>query len=150
MAGQRTADRPPENPGAQVGMRVSDEPMRADGAIRQKLANGGPVHIGTFAASAVDIGCRDAAIRLAGDVHGPAGGVGAHDDASGEFGADPADMSIDDASRGLDAGLIDRSEGCSHAVSALKRGEVMDTDPPLDQGRVGASASSRTRTPPRR
>ena len=138
MVGYGIADLPVQNPDAWVGMRATDELMRTSEAIQQDLADKNLVYIGTFTTSAVNIGCKDAAIRTAEDIDGlKVRGVGAYGDAFGEFGADLVNMSIYDAYQGLDTGLIDCSQGYSYAVSALKQGEVMDSYTLLDWGQVG-------------
>ncbi|WP_085307541.1 C4-dicarboxylate TRAP transporter substrate-binding protein [Planktotalea arctica] len=138
MVGYGIADLPVNNPDAWVGMRATDDLMRSSGAIQADLADKGLVYIGTWTTSAVNIGCKDAAIRTAEDVKGlKVRGVGAYGKVFGEMGANMVRMSIYDAYQGLDTGLIDCSQGYSYAVSALKQGEVMDSYTLLDWGQVG-------------
>ncbi|GFE65593.1 C4-dicarboxylate TRAP transporter substrate-binding protein [Litoreibacter roseus] len=132
------ADLPIDNPDAWVGMRATDELMRTSDAIKSDLADKGLVYIGTFTTSAVNIGCKDAAIRTADDVAGlKVRGVGAYGKVFGEMGANMVRMSIYEAYQGLDVGLIDCSQGYSYAVAALKQAEVMDSYTLLDWGQVG-------------
>jgi TRAP-type C4-dicarboxylate transport system substrate-binding protein len=138
MVGYGIADLPVNNPDAWVGMRATDELMRSSDAIKANLADKGLVYIGTFTTSAVNIGCKGAAIRTAKDVAGlKVRGVGAYGKVFGEMGANMVRMSIYDAYQGLDTGLIDCSQGYSYAVAALKQAEVMDSYTLLDWGQVG-------------
>lgn len=138
MVAYGIADLPVNNPDAWVGMRATDELMRGSDAIKANLDDKGLVYVGTFTTSAVNIGCKDAAIRTAEDVKGlKVRGVGAYGKVFGEMGANMVRMSIYDAYQGLDTGLIDCSQGYSYAVSALKQAEVMDSYTLLNWGQVG-------------
>ncbi len=139
MLGYGIADLPVQNPDAWVGMRATDELMRGSEAIQADLADKNLVYIGTFTTSAVNIGCKDAAIRTTDDIDGlKVRGVGAYGDTFRDFGANMVAMSIYDAYQGLDTGLIDCSQGYSYAVGALKQQEVMSSYTLLDWGQVGA------------
>ena len=138
MVSYGIADLPVRNPDSWVGMRATDELMRASSAIRDALAKMNLVYIGTWTTSQVNIGCKDAAIRSVADVEGlKVRGVGAYGKAFGEMGANMVRMSIYDAYQGLDTGLIDCSQGYSYAVAALKQAEVMDSYTLLNWGQVG-------------
>lgn len=132
------ADLPLENPDAWVGMRATDEFMRANEAVIQDLADKNLVYIGTFTTSAVHIGCKGGAIRSADDIKGKkVRGVGAYGKVFGEIGATMVNMSIYKAYQGLDTGLLDCSQGYSYAMSALKQYEVVDSYTLLNWGQVG-------------
>ncbi|MGB0438480.1 MAG: C4-dicarboxylate TRAP transporter substrate-binding protein [Primorskyibacter sp.] len=138
MVGYGIADLPMNNPDAWVGMRATDALMRSSAEIQADLADKGLVYIGTWTTSAVNIGCKDMAIRTAEDVKGAkVRGVGAYGKVFGEMGANMVRMSIYDAYQGLDTGLIDCSQGYSYAVAALKQAEVMDSYTLLNWGQVG-------------
>ena len=133
------ADLPLRNADAWVGMRATDELMRTNEAIQASLADQNLVYLGTFTTSAVNIGCKDTAIRSVDDIDGlKVRGVGAYGDAFRDFGANMIAMSIYDAYQGLDTGLLDCSQGYSYAVAALKQQEVMTSYTILDWGQVGA------------
>ena len=120
-------------------MRATDELMRSSDAIKASLADQNLVYLGTFTTSAVNIGCKDTAIRTVEDIDGlKVRGVGAYGKAFGDFGANLVSMSIYDAYQGLDSGLLDCSQGYSYAVAALKQQEVMTSYTLLDWGQVGA------------
>ena len=133
------ADLPMLNDDAWVGMRATDELMRSSDAITASLADQNLVYIGTFTTSAVNIACKDAAIRSVEDISGlKIRGVGAYGDTFRDFGANMVPMSIYDAYQGLDTGLLDCSQGYSYAVTALKQQEVMTSYTLLNWGQVGA------------
>ena len=139
MLGYGIADLPLANPDAWVGMRATDELMRSSEAIGADLADKNLAYVGTFTTSAVNIGCKGAAIRSVDDIDGlKVRGVGAYGNTFGDFGANLVSMSIYDAYQGLDTGLIDCSQGYSYAVGALKQQEVMTSYTLLDWGQVGA------------
>lgn len=139
MLGYGIADLPLRNADAWVGMRATDELMRSSDAIKASLADQNLVYLGTFTTSAVNIGCKDTAIRTVEDIDGlKVRGVGAYGKAFGDFGANLVSMSIYDAYQGLDSGLLDCSQGYSYAVAALKQQEVMTSYTLLDWGQVGA------------
>jgi len=139
MLGYGIADLPLRNADAWVGMRATDELMRSSDAIKANLADQNLVYLGTFTTSAVNIGCKDSAIRTVEDINGlKVRGVGAYGKAFGDFGANLVSMSIYDAYQGLDSGLLDCSQGYSYAVAALKQQEVMTSYTLLDWGQVGA------------
>jgi len=139
MLGYGIADLPLRNADAWVGMRATDELMRSSDAIKASLADQNLVYLGTFTTSAVNIGCKDTAIRTVEDIDGlKVRGVGAYGKAFGDFGANLVSMSIYDAYQGLDSGLLDCSQGYSYAVAALKQQEVMSSYTLLDWGQVGA------------
>ncbi|WP_340160620.1 C4-dicarboxylate TRAP transporter substrate-binding protein [uncultured Hoeflea sp.] len=139
MLGYGIADLPLRNADAWVGMRATDELMRNSDAIKASLADQNLVYLGTFTTSAVNIGCKDTAIRTVEDIDGlKVRGVGAYGKAFGDFGANLVSMSIYDAYQGLDSGLLDCSQGYSYAVAALKQQEVMTSYTLLDWGQVGA------------
>lgn len=138
MAAYGIADLPVNNPDAWVGMRATDELLRANPAVQANLADKGLVYIGTWTTSQVNIGCKDMAIRTVADIAGKkVRGVGAYGKVFGENGANMVNMSIYDAYQGLDTGLIDCSQGYSYAVAALKQGEVMTSYTLLNWGQVG-------------
>ena len=138
MVGYGIADLPLRNSDAWVGMRATDELMRSSDAIKANLANQNLVYVGTFTTSAVNIACKDAAIRSVDDISGlKVRGVGAYGKTFGDFGANMVAMSIYDAYQGLDSGLLDCSQGYSYAVAALKQQEVMTSYTLLDWGQVG-------------
>lgn len=139
MVGYGIADLPLRNADAWVGMRATDELMRSSEAIKANLADQNLVYLGTFTTSAVNIGCKDTAIRTVEDIDGlKVRGVGAYGKAFGDFGANLVSMSIYDAYQGLDSGLLDCSQGYSYAVAALKQQEVITSYTLLDWGQVGA------------
>ncbi len=139
MVGYGIADLPLLNADAWVGMRATDALMRSSEEIQANLAAQNLVYLGTFTTSAVNIGCKDAAIRTVDDIGGlKVRGVGAYGDTFRDFGANIVPMSIYDAYQGLDSGLIDCSQGYSYAVGALKQEEVMTSYTLLDWGQVGA------------
>ncbi|MGH1467140.1 MAG: C4-dicarboxylate TRAP transporter substrate-binding protein [Cognatishimia sp.] len=139
MLGYGIADLPLLNADAWVGMRATDELMRTSDAITANLADQNLVYIGTFTTSAVNIACKDTAIRTVEDISGlKVRGVGAYGDTFGDFGANMVAMSIYDAYQGLDTGLLDCSQGYSYAVAALKQQEVITSYTLLDWGQVGA------------
>ncbi|WP_235962701.1 C4-dicarboxylate TRAP transporter substrate-binding protein [Jannaschia marina] len=139
MVGYGIADLPVLNSDAWVGMRATDELMRNSEAIQASLADQNLVYLGTFTTSAVNIGCKDAAIRSVEDIEGlKVRGVGAYGDTFRDFGANMVPMSIYDAYQGLDTGLLDCSQGYSYAVGALKQEEVMTSYTLLNWGQVGA------------
>lgn len=139
MVGYGIADLPLKNADAWVGMRATDALMRNSEALQANLADQNLVYIGTFTTSAVNIGCKDAAIRKVEDIEGlKVRGVGAYGDTFKDFGANMVPMSIYDAYQGLDTGLLDCSQGYSYAVAALKQQEVMTSYTLLDWGQVGA------------
>ncbi len=133
------ADLPLLNADAWVGMRATDELMRTDPIIAANLADQDLVYLGTFTTSAVNIGCKGAAIRTAEDVSGlKVRGVGAYGDVFRDLGANMVAMSIYDAYQGMDTGLLDCSQGYSYAVAALKQQEVMTSYTLMNWGQVGA------------
>ena len=133
------ADLPMRNADAWVGMRATDELMRTSDAITASLADQNLVYLGTFTTSAVNIACKDAAIRSVEDISGlKIRGVGAYGDTFRDFGANMVAMPIYDAYQGLDTGLLDCSQGYSYAVTALKQQEVMTSYTLLNWGQVGA------------
>ncbi len=133
------ADLPMLNDDAWVGMRATDELMRSSDTITASLADQNLVYIGTFTTSAVNIACKDAAIRTVEDISGlKVRGVGAYGDTFRDFGANMVPMPIYDAYQGLDTGLLDCSQGYSYAVTALKQQEVMTSYTLLNWGQVGA------------
>ena len=133
------ADLPMRNADAWVGMRATDELMRTSDAITASLADQNLVYLGTFTTSAVNIACKDAAIRSVEDISGlKIRGVGAYGDTFRDFGANMVAMPIYDAYHGLDTGLLDCSQGYSYAVAALKQQEVMTSYTLLNWGQVGA------------
>jgi TRAP-type C4-dicarboxylate transport system substrate-binding protein len=133
------ADLPLLNADAWVGMRAPDELMRTDPIIAANLADQDLVYLGTFTTSAVNIGCKGAAIRTAEDVSGlKVRGVGAYGDVFRDLGANMVAMSIYDAYQGMDTGLLDCSQGYSYAVAALKQQEVMTSYTLMNWGQVGA------------
>lgn len=139
MVGYGIADLPLLNADAWVGMRATDELMRNSDAIAETLAAQNLVYLGTFTTSAVNIACKDAAIRSVDDISGlKVRGVGAYGDTFRDFGANMVAMPIYDAYQGLDTGLLDCSQGYSYAVAALKQQEVMTSYTLLDWGQVGA------------
>ncbi|KIT17869.1 C4-dicarboxylate TRAP transporter substrate-binding protein [Jannaschia aquimarina] len=139
MVGYGIADLPLQNADPWVGMRATDELMRGSEAIQASLADQNLVYLGTFTTSAVNIGCKDAAIRSVADIEGlKVRGVGAYGKTFGDLGANMVAMSIYDAYQGLDTGLLDCSQGYSYAVAALKQQEVMTSYTLLDWGQVGA------------
>ena len=139
MLGYGIADLPLQNADAWVGMRATDELMRSSEAITASLAEQNLVYLGTFTTSAVNIGCKGAAIRSVEDIEGlKVRGVGAYGKTFGDYGANLVNMSIYDAYQGLDSGLLDCSQGYSYAVAALKQQEVMTSYTLLDWGQVGA------------
>ncbi|MCK0168514.1 C4-dicarboxylate TRAP transporter substrate-binding protein [Jannaschia sp. S6380] len=139
MVGYGIADLPLRNADAWVGMRATDDLMRNSDAIQASLADQNLVYLGTFTTSAVNIGCKDAAIRSTDDIEGlKVRGVGAYGDTFKDFGANMVPMSIYDAYQGLDTGLLDCSQGYSYAVAALKQQEVITSYTLLDWGQVGA------------
>ena len=139
MVGYGIADLPVLNADAWVGMRATDDLMRGSEEIAANLADQNLVYLGTFTTSAVNIGCKDAAIRTVEDIEGlKVRGVGAYGDTFRDFGANMVPMSIYDAYQGLDTGLIDCSQGYSYAVGALKQEEVMTSYTLLNWGQVGA------------
>ncbi len=138
------ADLPMRNADAWVGMRATDELMRTSDAITASLADQNLVYLGTFTTSAVNIACKDAAIRSVEDISGlKIRGVGAYGDTFRDFGANMVAMPIYDAYQGLDTGLLDCSQGYSYAVTALKQQEVMTSYTLLNWGQVGALGISR-------
>ncbi|SDZ24856.1 TRAP-type C4-dicarboxylate transport system, substrate-binding protein [Jannaschia faecimaris] len=139
MVGYGIADLPVVNADAWVGMRATDDLMRSSDTIQANLANQNLVYLGTFTTSAVNIGCKDVAIRTVDDINGlKIRGVGAYGDTFRDFGANMVPMSIYDAYQGLDTGLLDCSQGYSYAVGALKQEEVMTSYTLLNWGQVGA------------
>ena len=139
MVAYSIADLPLLNADAWVGMRATDDLMRNDPQITANLADQNLVYLGTFTTSAVNIGCKDTAIRTAEDVSGlKVRGVGAYGEAFRDLGANMVAMSIYDAYQGLDTGLLDCSQGYSYAVAALKQQEVMSSYTMLNWGQVGA------------
>ncbi|WP_298437802.1 C4-dicarboxylate TRAP transporter substrate-binding protein [uncultured Jannaschia sp.] len=139
MVGYGIADLPLQNADAWVGMRATDALMRSSDAIQASLADQNLVYLGTFTTSAVNIGCKDAAIRSVDDIDGlKVRGVGAYGDTFRDYGANMVAMSIYDAYQGLDTGLLDCSQGYSYAVAALKQQEVITSYTLLDWGQVGA------------
>ncbi len=139
MVAYDIADLPLLNADAWVGMRATDELMRTDPAISANLADQDLVYLGTFTTSAVNIGCKGAAIRTADDVSGlKVRGVGAYGEVFRDLGANMVAMPIYDAYQGLDTGLLDCSQGYSYAVAALKQQEVMTSYTILNWGQVGA------------
>ncbi|CTQ51382.1 C4-dicarboxylate TRAP transporter substrate-binding protein [Jannaschia donghaensis] len=139
MVGYGIADLPVVNSDAWVGMRATDDLMRGSEEIQANLADQNLVYLGTFTTSAVNIGCKDAAIRSVADIEGlKVRGVGAYGDTFKDFGANMVPMSIYDAYQGLDTGLLDCSQGYSYAVGALKQEEVMTSYTLLNWGQVGA------------
>ena len=139
MVAYDIADLPLLNTDAWVGMRATDELMRTDPAIAENLASQDLVYLGTFTTSAVNIGCKDAAIRTAEDIAGlKVRGVGAYGQAFNDLGANMVAMPIYDAYQGLDTGLLDCSQGYSYAVAALKQQEVMTSYTLMNWGQVGA------------
>ncbi|MEO3415762.1 C4-dicarboxylate TRAP transporter substrate-binding protein [Roseovarius sp. CAU 1744] len=133
------ADLPMRNEDAWVGMRATDELMRTSDAISANLAEQNLVYLGTFTTSAVNIACKDVAIRTVEDISGlKIRGVGAYGDTFRDFGANMVAMPIYDAYQGLDTGLLDCSQGYSYAVAALKQQEVMTSYTLLNWGQVGA------------
>lgn len=138
MLGYGIADLPLRNADAWVGMRATDELMRSSDAIKANLEQQNLVYIGTFTTSAVNIACKDTAIRSVDDIEGlKVRGVGAYGKTFSELGANMVAMSIYDAYQGLDTGLLDCSQGYSYAVAALKQQEVMTSYTLLDWGQVG-------------
>ncbi|KQI68832.1 C4-dicarboxylate ABC transporter substrate-binding protein [Loktanella sp. 3ANDIMAR09] len=139
MVAYGIADLPLQNADAWVGMRATDALMRTDPSIAANLADQGLVYLGTFTTSAVNIGCKDTAIRTAEDIDGlKVRGVGAYGKVFNDLGANMVAMSIYDAYQGLDTGLLDCSQGYSYAVAALKQQEVMTSYTLMDWGQVGA------------
>lgn len=139
MLGYGIADLPLLSTDAWVGMRATDALMRSSEAIQANLADQNLVYLGTFTTSAVNIGCKGAAIRSVDDIEGlKVRGVGAYGDTFKDFGANMVQMSIYDAYQGLDTGLLDCSQGYSYAIAALKQQEVMTSYTLLDWGQVGA------------
>ncbi len=139
MLGYGIADLPLLSTDSWVGMRATDDLMRSSEAIQASLADQNLVYLGTFTTSAVNIGCKGAAIRSVEDIEGlKVRGVGAYGDSFRDFGANMVQMSIYDAYQGLDTGLLDCSQGYSYAVAALKQQEVMTSYTLLDWGQVGA------------
>lgn len=133
------ADLPLENPDAWVGMRATDEWMRTSEVVQQRMADKNLVYVGAFTTSAVNIGCKDTAIRTVDDIKGlKVRGVGAYGKTFSDLGANMVSMSIYDAYQGLDSGLLDCSQGYSYAVAALKQQEVLSSYTLLDWGQVGA------------
>ena len=133
------ADLPLENPDAWVGMRATDEWMRTSEVVQQRMADKNLIYIGAYTTSAVNIGCKDSAIRTVDDIKGlKVRGVGAYGKTFNDLGANMVSMSIYDAYQGLDSGLLDCSQGYSYAVAALKQQEVMSSYTLLDWGQVGA------------
>ena len=133
------ADLPLENPDAWVGMRATDELMRTSEVMQQRIADENLIYIGAFTTSAVNIACKDNAIRTLDDIKGlKVRGVGAYGKTFKELGANMVSMSIYDAYQALDSGLLDCSQAYSSAIAALKQQEVMSSYTLLDWGQVGA------------
>lgn len=138
MVAYGIADLPLENPDPWVGMRATDALMRGNAQITKSLADQNLVYVGTYTTSAVQIGCKGAAIDRVADIAGKkVRGVGAYGKVFADLGATPVDMSVYEAYQGLESGLIDCTQTYSYLVEALKFDEVLTSFTILDWGQIG-------------
>ena len=138
MAAYSLADFPIGGPNAWVALRATDRLMRTEPQITEHLAQQNLVYIGTFTASAVNVGCVGEPIRTIDDIKGKkVRGAGVYGKVFGELGATRVNLSVYEAYQGLDTGLIDCTQGYDYVIPALKWDEVLDNYTVLNWGQIG-------------
>ena len=138
MAAYSLADFPIGGANAWVALRATDRLMRTEPQITENLARQNLVYIGTFTASAVNVGCAGEPIRSIEDIKGKkVRGAGVYGKVFGDLGATRVNLSVYEAYQGLDTGLIDCTQGYDYVIPALKWDEVMDNYTVLNWGQIG-------------
>lgn len=139
LTGYGVADLPLGNSDPWVSMKATDELMRTNASIQQQLSDEGLVFLGAYTTTAVNVACKNVAIRKAEDLKGvKLRGIGAYGKALNDFGANPVTLSVYKAYQALDSGLIDCTQGYSYVVKALKWDEQITSYTLLDWGQLGA------------
>lgn len=138
MAAYSLADFPIGGANSWISLRAADRLMRSEPQITENLARQNLVYIGTFTASAVNVGCTGEPIRSIEDIKGKkVRGAGVYGKVFGDLGATRVNLSVYEAYQALDTGLIDCTQGYDYAIPAFKWDEVLDNYTILNWGQIG-------------
>lgn len=130
-------DLPLGNADVWVGMQAAHELFSTDAQVKAQLDDKGLVYIAVFSTSAVQLGCKGAAVRSVADIKGKKiRWAGAYGNVFQTLGGNMVNMSAYDAFQGLETGLLDCSPTYPYFAEAAKQTELLDSLTLLDWGQI--------------